>query len=34
MGMRQFWEGMSNTSKQKYGEDLYDPEEFKKNRSN
>lgn len=30
MGMREFWEGMSGTSKQEYGEDLYDAAEYKK----
>ena len=30
MSFKQFFENMSGTSKQKYGEDLYDPKEFKK----
>jgi len=30
MGMRQFWESMSGTSKQKYGASLYDDKEMKK----
>ena len=30
MGMREFWEGMSGTSEQEYGEDLYDAAEYKK----
>ena len=30
MAFKQFFENMSGTSKQKYGENLYDPKEFKK----